>query len=64
MQCLVTTRPNSTSIGSHVDSLLEKVPDRIKNTLTRTIFHNADADENGVIDIDEFFNMFEVIEDE
>jgi hypothetical protein len=31
---------------------------------SRTIFHNADADENGFIDIDEFFNMFEVIEDE
>jgi len=64
MECVATTRSNSISIGTHVDSLLEKVPDRIKNTLTRTIFHNADADENGVIDIDEFFNMFETIEDE
>ena len=31
---------------------------------SRTIFHNADADENGFIDIDEFFNMFEVVEEE
>ena len=31
---------------------------------SRTIFHNADSDENGVIDIDEFFNTFELIEEE
>lgn len=31
---------------------------------SRTIFHIVDSDENGVIDIDEFFNTFEVIEDE
>jgi len=37
MESVATTRPNSASIGAHVDSLLEKVPDRIKNTLTRTI---------------------------
>ena len=37
MESVATTRPNSESIGAHVDSLLEKVPDRIKNTLARTI---------------------------
>lgn len=31
---------------------------------SRVIFHNVDSDENGVIDIDEFFKTFEVIEDE
>ena len=31
---------------------------------SRTIFHIVDSDENGVIDIDEFFNTFEAIEDE
>ena len=37
MNCVAKTRPNPVSIGTHVDSLLEKVPDRIKNTLSRTI---------------------------
>jgi amino acid transporter len=31
---------------------------------SRIIFHNVDSDENGVIDIDEFFNTFELIEEE
>ena len=31
---------------------------------SRAIFHNADTDEDGVIDIDEFFAMFEQLEDE
>lgn len=31
---------------------------------SRMIFHNVDSDENGVIDIDEFFNTFELIEEE
>lgn len=34
------------------------------STESRMIFHNADSDENGVIDIDEFFATFEVIEEE
>jgi APA family basic amino acid/polyamine antiporter len=31
---------------------------------SRCIFHSADADENGVIDIDEFFEAFETLADE
>jgi len=31
---------------------------------SRAIFHNADTDEDGVIDIDEFFAMFEQLDDE
>ena len=31
---------------------------------SRVIFHAVDSDENGVIDIDEFFKTFEVIEEE
>jgi hypothetical protein len=34
------------------------------STESRMIFHNADSDENGVIDIDEFFATFELIEEE
>lgn len=32
-----TIRPSSVLVNSHVDALLEKVPERIKNTLSRTI---------------------------
>lgn len=37
---------------------------RYSSDESRMIFHNADTDENGVIDIDEFFASFEVVEEE
>ena len=37
IRIMATSRPSSKTLNSHVDALLEKVPDRIKNTLSRTI---------------------------
>ena len=34
---MATSRPSSKSLNSHVDALLDRVPDKIKNTLSRTI---------------------------
>ena len=37
MRVMATSRPSSKSLNSHVDALLDRVPDKIKNTLSRTI---------------------------
>ena len=34
---MATSRPSPKSLNSHVDALLDRVPDKIKNTLSLTI---------------------------